>query len=108
MNPRTPGRSLRPVAAFALAAALALASALAAPAARAEGVVNLNTAGIEELVRLPGVGEARAQAIVSLREARGGFEAVDELLDVKGIGETSLERLRPLVTLSGPTTLREE
>lgn len=102
------GRRVRPLMALALACAFfVLAGGPAAPA-HAEGVVNLNQAGIEELVRLPGVGESRARAIVALRDERGGFEAVDELKDVKGIGEVSFERLRPLVTLTGPTTLQEE
>lgn len=60
-------------------------------------VVDLNRAGTEELERLPGIGEAKARAIVEAREARGGFRSVDELLEVRGIGEAALERLRPHV-----------
>jgi len=61
-----------------------------------EGPVDINSAGAEELVRLPGVGPVRAAAIVSYREANGPFESVDRLIDVKGIGPVTLERLRPL------------
>jgi competence protein ComEA len=107
MIPFLRGRMPRPLAALALAGALALAPALAPPPALADGVVNLNTASVEELARLPGVGDARARAIVALREERGRFEAVDELVEVKGIGEASLERMRPFLTLRGPTTLEE-
>jgi competence protein ComEA len=71
-----------------------------------DGVVNLNTATPEELQLLPGVGEVRAVAIVARRKERGGFKNVDELLDVKGIGEAMLERMRPFVTLTGKTTAR--
>jgi len=70
------------------------------------GVVNLNTATPEELQLLPGVGEVRAVAIIERRKQQGGFEKVDDLLDVKGIGRAMLKRLRPYVTLSGKTTAR--
>ena len=65
--------------------------------------VNVNTATLEELQSLPGVGASRAQAILNEREARGGFRSVDDLLDVKGIGPSGLERLRPHARTSGPT-----
>lgn len=63
------------------------------------GLVNLNTADPGELEELPGVGPATAAAIIGHREEIGGFTAIDELLDVPGIGETKLEQLRPLVTV---------
>jgi len=71
---------------------------------RLAGVVNLNTASIEELKLLPGVGEARAEAIVTLRNELGGFTTVDELMVVKGLGPNLMKRLRPHVTLEGETT----
>jgi len=61
--------------------------------------VDLNTATAEELDGLPGVGPATASAILSYREEHGPFAAVDDLLDVRGIGEAKLEQLRPLVTV---------
>jgi competence protein ComEA len=68
--------------------------------------VNLNTASAGELEALPGIGEARAKAIVAVREKRGGFKSVDELSEVKGLGKAALDKLRPLVTTgsraSGP------
>jgi competence protein ComEA len=63
--------------------------------------VNINTATAEQLQQLPGIGEANAQAILEERKSRGGFKSVDELLDVRGIGESALERIRPHVTLDG-------
>ena len=76
-------------------------SAPAAPGtsggAEAGGLVNLNTAGVEELDELPGVGEATAQAIVEDREANGPFTTVEDLMRVSGIGEKKFERLRELV-----------
>jgi competence protein ComEA len=89
----------------ALAAALLLALALPALAAEPlRGVVNINVASIEELTVLPGIGESRARAIIALRDERGGFESVDELVEVKGIGESMLAKLRPYVSLEGKTT----
>ena len=72
------------------------------------GVVNINTATVEELQLLPGIGEARARAVIELRKRNGGFKSVDELTQVKGIGETALERLRPYVRTEGKTTARAE
>lgn len=63
------------------------------------GPVNLNTADESELDALPGVGPATAAAIVDHRDRIGGFTSVDELLDVRGIGEAKLEQIRPLVTV---------
>jgi competence protein ComEA len=94
------------VAALLLAAASGLLAGAAAAKASASGVVNVNTASAEELQLLPGVGAARAEAIIAVRQARGGFKAVDELTDVKGIGPAMLEKMRPHVTLSGRTTAR--
>ena len=64
--------------------------------------VSLNRSEAEELERLPGVGPALARRIVELRTARGGFGSPEELLDVRGIGPATLERLRPLVRLEPP------
>ncbi len=68
------------------------------------GVVNVNTATLEELQLLPGIGESRAQQVIALRKQRGGFKSLEDLVVVRGIGETSLERLRPYVRFQGKTT----
>jgi competence protein ComEA len=94
----------RRLAALALAVAIALA---AVPLAAAQGVVNVNTASAAELERLPGVGPSLAARIVEHREKNGAFKAVDDLLLVRGIGEKSLERMRPFLATSGATTLSE-
>ena len=62
-------------------------------------LVDLNAADEAELDTLPGVGPATAAAIVTFRDENGPFGSVDELLDVPGIGEAKLERIRPLVTV---------
>ncbi|HKU44905.1 MAG TPA: ComEA family DNA-binding protein [Polyangiales bacterium] len=70
-----------------------------------QGVVNLNSASAEELERLPGVGPSRARAILELRQRLAGFKRIEDLLRVKGIGRATFRKLRPLLTLDGPTTL---
>lgn len=114
-NSETVGARVRRPRAGRIARALALAAVFVVAAgvttARADGpaaphgVVNVNTASVEELERLPGIGEARARAILDARKARGGFHRVEELTEVRGIGAASLERLRPYLSLSGKTTL---
>ena len=71
-----------------LAFALALVSGLCSAA------VNLNTATRDELIALPGIGPAKAQAILDYRAQHGGFRSVDELKDVKGIGAKRFEKLK--------------
>ena len=61
------------------------------------GRINVNTATEIELTDLPGIGPARAQDIAAHREAYGLFESVDDLIVIRGIGERTLERLRPFV-----------
>ena len=64
-------------------------------------VINLNTADATSLERnLSGVGAVKAQAIVDYRENHGAFVSVDELLEVKGIGESLLERNRDKLTVA--------
>lgn len=71
---------------------------LVAPGLLDGEVMDLNTASAADLTRLPGIGQVKAEAIVAWREEHGGFSAVEELLEVKGIGEATLEGLRPYVT----------
>ena len=63
-------------------------------------VLNLNTATLSDLTRLPGIGETKAQTILDWRKAHGPFRAVEDLLSVEGIGEGTLENLRPYITVS--------
>lgn len=64
-----------------------------------ESLVNLNTADQATLETLPGVGPVTAESILAWRTDNGGFTAVDELLEVDGIGEATLADIAPLVTL---------
>jgi competence protein ComEA len=62
-------------------------------------LVNLNTATVEELDTLPEVGPVTAQAILDYRTEHGGFASVEELLDIEGIGEKTLAKIAPHVTV---------
>ncbi|CAJ1927012.1 hypothetical protein CKOHBEJN_03605 [Aeromonas hydrophila] len=66
-------------------------------AAKESGKVNLNTASINELTALKGIGEKKAQAIVDYREKQGKFTTVDQLADVSGIGPATLEANRDMI-----------
>lgn len=57
--------------------------------------ININRAGIEELMLLPGIGPKKAKAVTDWRAERGPFSSVDDLVQVRGIGKSTLERLRP-------------
>ncbi len=82
------------IGALALALLMSLGSALSASAA-----VNVNTATKDELIALPGIGPAKAQAILDHRKANGPFKTVDDLRNVKGIGAKRLEKLRSEVSV---------
>src|SRR3954466_15300624 len=66
--------------------------------------INLNTATKDELVALPGVGPAKAQAIIDYRTAHGPFKSVEEVKDVKGIGAKRFEKLKGELTVAGSST----
>ena len=92
---------LAALAALAPSAAMAQgkpAKAKAAPVATTP--VNLNTATAADLEALPGVGAATARLIIEHREKNGGFKKVEELMNIKGIGEKSFLKLKPMVTVA--------
>ena len=63
--------------------------------------IDLNTAGYYDLMRLPGIGEKRARSILDWREKNGGFSAPEQLTEISGIGEKTLEKLLPYIAVSG-------
>ena len=79
----------------------------------APALIDINTATSEQLQTLTGIGEVIAQRIIDYREEHGPFTSIDELLNVKGIGEITLSKFRNDVTVSPPddndeTTATEE
>ena len=106
---------VRAIASFVLTAlvlaGIAVAvSAKAAPARQAASprekppisVVNINTATSTELQTLPGIGPSTATRILDYRQKNGGFKKVEDLMNVRGIGEKTFLKLKPLITLTPP------
>lgn len=93
-------QGMRNVFAFALIGLLLWAGvAFAADPAPARAPLDLNRATAEELETLPGIGAAKAAAILEARDAQGGFSSLDELEAVRGIGPALMAKLRPLVAV---------
>jgi competence protein ComEA len=68
--------------------------------ATATSPVNLNAASAAQLQTLPGIGASTAQRIVEYRQKNGSFKKIEELMNVKGIGEKSFLKLKPLITVT--------
>lgn len=99
---------LRRTAAMGLAVMMATAILAAAPVAAATepapaGKIDLNSATVEQLRSLPGVGPTLAGRIVEYREKAGRFSSIEELMNVKGIGEKNFAKLEPRLTVSKPS-----
>jgi competence protein ComEA len=73
--------------------------AAALGAAGLDGPVNINTADLEALIALPGIGPALARRIVAYRKERGPFTSVDQLVDIQGIGPRNIDEFRHLITV---------
>ena len=99
--------SLKRFVAAGLVAAIALAmsagTASAAPRSHVPtSKVNINSANVEQLTELPGVGAKLAARIVEHRQKQGPFKSTQELLNVKGIGEKNLQKLQPYLSIADP------
>ncbi|MBI3263593.1 MAG: helix-hairpin-helix domain-containing protein [Acidobacteria bacterium] len=64
--------------------------------------ININTATVAQLGVLPGIGPKTAQRIVDYRQKNGSFKKIEELMNVKGIGEKGFLKLKPLITAAAP------
>ena len=79
----------------------------ATPAAAAlTGKLNINTATVEQISLLPGIGGKKAQAIIDYRAANGNFKKAEDLMNVRGIKEKKLDKIREYIIFEGETTLK--
>jgi competence protein ComEA len=105
---------IRTVTAILVAVGLACAALAAqgdsrrAQSAAAAVPVNLNTATAAQLETLPGIGKATAERIIEYRQKHGAFKKVEDLMNVRGVGEKSFLKLKPLVTVAAPRSERGE
>ena len=61
--------------------------------------VSINTATVEELMTIDGIGESKAKAIVKYRETNGNFETIEDIKNVSGIGESTFEKFKDYITV---------
>ena len=64
-----------------------------------QGKVNLNTATKEELMTLPGIGEAKADSILTYRESAGGFQSIEQIKEIEGIKDGVFEQIKERITV---------
>jgi competence protein ComEA len=74
----------------------------ASSSASASAPINLNTATAAQLETLPGIGKSTAERILEYRQKNGSFKKVEDLMNVRGVGEKSFLKLKPLVTVAPP------
>jgi competence protein ComEA len=70
--------------------------------AASSAVININAASIEQLDKLPGIGPKTAAKIVEYRQKNGAFKKIEELMNVKGIGEKAFLRLKSQIAVASP------
>ena len=89
-------------------AAAAIADDTQTSASAPAGVVNINTADVAQLSLLPRVGEKAAQRIIDYRTAHGPFKKATDIMQVKGFGNKSFERLSAYIVVEGKSTLTQK
>jgi comEA protein len=72
------------------------------------GKININNANAEQLEMLPRIGTKTAQSVIEYRTQNGPFKKIEDITNVKGIGEKTLEELKGYIILEGNTTLKKE
>ena len=62
-----------------------------------DGLVNINTASLDELKKLPGIGDIKAEAIIAYREEAGRFDSIEDIMNVSGIKDSSYEQIKDYI-----------
>jgi competence protein ComEA len=86
-------------AAFCVLTVPSLSFAQQEQAAAQKATINLNTATLDQLTTLPGIGPKTAERILEYRTKSGGFKKIEDLMNIKGIGEKSFLKIKPLVSV---------
>ena len=94
---RTIHQLLQPALALAFCALLCASAMLAAKELPARHSINLNTATLQQLEQLPGIGPSRAQKILDYRKKAGSFRSVNDLLVIRGISKNEVDKIRPYI-----------
>ena len=88
------------LAASPLASAAQTATRASAKTSPAAGVVNINTASAGDLEALPGIGAKTAARIIEYRQKNGPFKKIEELMNVRGVGEKNFLKLKPQISVA--------
>ena len=82
------------------------AKAVKAQKATVTGKININTATVDQLNMLPGVGPAKTKALVDYRTKNGNFKSIEDLMKVPGIKQKKVDKLKEYIIFEGETTLK--
>ena len=93
------GLSSRTASSGVFSSGIYSADGVQSAAGSGDGLGNINTASLEELMTLPGIGQTRAEAIVAYRQERGSFQTIEDIMKVDGIKEGSFEKLKEKITV---------
>ena len=88
---------------LALCGSLSAMAQKAPPSAPARvDLVNLNTSNATQIASLPGIGPKTAESIIQYRQKNGGFKKIEEIMNVRGVGEKSFLKIKSLITVTAP------
>ena len=87
------------ISSFSLNKVLSDSEVIVIPAKKEEKLISINSAGLDELCMLPGVGPAIAERIIAYRDENAGFKSLADIMNVKGIGKATYEKIKGYITL---------
>ena len=87
------------ISSFSLNKVLSDSEVIVIPAKKEEKLISINSAGLEELCMLPGIGPAIAERIIAYRDENAGFKSLADIMNVKGIGKATYEKIKGYITL---------